>query len=197
MQKAINGKYVLTYAIIFSLVLIIFYVIPSGWAEVFTAAASAASLDLLSLKASWWMDMGITYIQLIGARTVVVSVIRECTALNVLGVIAGLVLPLQASLSKRLIASLTAGIALFALNIPRIALTIYLTAFDIWPFTLLPERSLETYHYPISFGFGVVGVALVVLGLSRWIIPELGDTLVNIIDWAIGSFRSIQVKNGD
>jgi exosortase/archaeosortase family protein len=183
MPTAINGPVLLRMAAIFAITTAFFYIIPSRIVEAATAASGAYALKLFGHNASWWVENGVTYLKLEGGNTVLVSIIRECTALNVFGIITGLILPIAAPFWRRIVASLSAGAALFIMNIPRIALTVYLTAYDTWPFTLLPSLSLETYHYPISFSFGVIGVALVVLGLTRWIIPELGDTLIGIVDW--------------
>ena len=191
MPTAINGLVLLRMAVIFSVTTAFFYVIPSGLVEAATAASGVSALRLFGHNASWWVENEVTYLKLDGGNTVLVSIIRECTALNVFGIITGLILPIAAPLQRRIGASLSAGAALFILNIPRIAFTVYLTAYDTWPFTILPALSLETYHYPISFSFGVIGVALVVLGLTRWLIPELGDTLIGVVDWLEVKVRGI------
>ncbi|MCX6643299.1 MAG: hypothetical protein NTV15_07910 [Candidatus Bathyarchaeota archaeon] len=183
MPTVIDGPVLFRMAVIFTVTTAFFYLIPSGLVEAATAASGASALRLFGHNTSWWVENGVTYLKLDGGNTVLVSIIRECTALNVFGIITGLILPIAAPLRRRIVASLSAGAALFILNIPRIALTVYLTAYDTWPFTMLPALSLETYHYPISFSFGVIGVALVVLGLNMWLIPELGDTLIGIVDW--------------
>jgi exosortase/archaeosortase family protein len=183
MPTTIDSPVLLRMAVIFAVTTAFFYLIPSGLVEAATAASGVLALKLFGHNASWWVENEITFLKLDGGNTVLVSIIRECTALNVFGIITGLILPIAAPLQRRIVASLSAGVALFILNIPRIALTVYFTAYDTWPFTLLPTLSLETYHYPISFSFGVIGVALVVLGLNRWLIPELGDTLIGIVDW--------------
>ena len=166
----------------FIVILLGFYVVPSSWMEALTAQAATAALAIFGHSASWAQGDGFTTLTLIGQHPVTVSIIRECTALNVLGVMAGLILPLKSSSLRRAAGVTFSGLLLFALNIPRIALTVYLTAFDTWPFTLIADRGLETYHYPISFAFGVVGVAITVLAVSRWTTPELGDTLLGFVD---------------
>ncbi len=191
MPTVIDGPFILRMAIIFAVTTAFFYLIPSGYVEAATAVSGVSALRLFGHNASWWVENGVTYLQLEGGNSVLVSIIRECTALNVFGIITGLILPIAAPFWRRIIASLSAGAALFILNIPRIALTVYLTAYDTWPFTGLPALSLETYQYPISFLFGVFGVALVVLGLTKWIIPELGDTLIGIVDWLNLKLRGI------
>jgi exosortase/archaeosortase family protein len=179
-------KYLVLYVTVFIVILLIFNVLPSEVVEAITAQTATWALTLFGHSATWEQSNGYTILTLVGEKTVTVSIIRECTALNVLGVMAGLILPLRASWLRRVISIGFAGLLLFALNIPRIAFTLYLTAYDTWPFTLIVERGLETYHYPISFAFGVIGVAVTVLAVSRWVTPELSETLLLIIDGVIG-----------
>jgi exosortase/archaeosortase family protein len=179
-------KYLVLYVTVFIVILLISNVLPSEVVEAITAQTATWALTLFGHSATWEQSNGYTILTLVGEKTVTVSIIRECTALNVLGVMAGLILPLRASWLRRVISIGFAGLLLFALNIPRIAFTLYLTAYDTWPFTLIVERGLETYHYPISFAFGVIGVAVTVLAVSRWVTPELSDTLLLIIDGVIG-----------
>ena len=175
-------KYIILYVVSFAAILLVFYVIPSASVEALTAQTSAWALMIFGHSTSWDQLGGETVLTLIGQRVVTVTIIRECTALNVLGVMAGLILPLRASWVKRLSGVALSGALLFILNVPRIALTLYLTAYDTWPFTLLAGRSLETYHYPISFAFGVVGVAVTVLIVAKYTTPELEETLLGIVD---------------
>lgn len=175
-------RYIALYATSFAAILLVFYLVPSGYVETLTAETSAWALAVFGHATSWEQFDGQTTLTLIGQRIVTVSIVRECTALNVLGVMAGLILPLRTSWAKRLVGVALSGAILFALNIPRIALTVYLTAYDTWPFTLLADRSLETYHYPISFVFGVVGVAVTILIVSKWATPELEGTLLGVAD---------------
>jgi exosortase/archaeosortase family protein len=179
-------KYLVLYVTVFIVILLISNVLPSEVVEAITAQTATWALTLFGHSATWEQSNGYTILTLVGEKTVTVSIIRECTALNVLGVMAGLILPLRASWLRRVISIGFAGLLLFALNIPRIAFTLYLTAYDTWPFTLIVERGLETYHYPISFAFGVIGVAVTVLAVSRWVTPELSETLLLIIDGVIG-----------
>lgn len=178
----ITGRYIAFYLVAFAAILWGFYIVPSGWIEALTAQTAAGALAVFGHVVSWSQIDGYTNLTLLGQRSVSVSIVRECTALNVLGVMAGLILPLKASWVKRAAGVVLSGLLLFTLNIPRIALTIYLTAFDTWPFTLIANRSLDTYHYPISFAFGVIGVAVTVLAVSRWTTPELADTLLSVVD---------------
>jgi len=180
-------RYIIIYAVVFAIVVWLFGVIPSSGVEAATAQASTWFLSLLGHTSTWVQKNGYTTLNLAGQRDVTVTIIRECTALNVLGVMAGLILPLQTNWIRKAKGITVAGILLFALNIPRIALTVYLTAYDTWPFTLIAERSLDTYHYPISFAFGVIGVALTILVVSRLTTPELEKTLLGIVDMTVGS----------
>jgi exosortase/archaeosortase family protein len=175
-------RYLVFYTAIFAITLWVFYNVPSGWIESLTAQTATVALNLFGHVASWQQADGFTTMTLIGQHLVTVSIIRECTALNVLGVMTGLILPLKASPLKRALGIGISSLLLFTLNIPRIALTVYLTSYDTWPFTLISDRGLETYHYPISFAFGVIGVAITVLAVSRWATPELADTLLGFVD---------------
>ncbi|HIH88294.1 TPA: hypothetical protein HA344_03675 [Candidatus Bathyarchaeota archaeon] len=187
--KRLTLRYVATYIAAFAIISWLFNFIPSEVVEALTAQTSAWALSLIGHAVDWSQSSGITTLTLFGQDTVTVSIIRECTALNVLGVMAGLILPLRASWAKRLKGISLAGLLLFALNIPRIALTVYLTAYDTWPFTLVAERTLETFHYPISFAFGIIGTAITVLAVSRWATPELSETLLGIMDGLAGSVK--------
>jgi hypothetical protein len=69
------------------------------------------------------------------------------------------------------------------MNVSRIFLTVYLTAFDVPPFTwYFTNPTVETYHYPISFIYGVIGVAILIVSISKWFLPELADTLIALPD---------------
>ena len=181
-QGELSLRYIALYVACFAAILLVFYIVPSGFVEALTAQTSSWALAIFGHSTSWVQQGGETILTLIGQRVVTVTIIRECTALNVLGVMAGLILPLRASWVKRISGVALSGALLFILNIPRIALTLYLTAYDTWPFTLLAGRSLETYHYPISFAFGVVGVAVTVLIVAKYTTPELEETLLGLVD---------------
>lgn len=185
--QRITARYIILYVIALTAIVWIFDTLPSEGVEALTAQTTTWALALLGHATTWEQSSGYTTLTLAGQRIVTVSIIRECTALNVLAVMTGLILPLRTSWIRRVAGVALSGLLLFALNIPRIALTVYLTAYDTWPFTLIAERSLETYHYPISFAFGVIGVAVTILAVSRWTTPELSETLLSIIDRVTGS----------
>ena len=184
MAANITLRYLVLYTAVFATVVWLFYTIPSEGTEALTAQTTAWALTLFGHTVSWGEQNGYTTLTLTGQHPVTVSIIRECTALNVLGIMTGLILPLRTSRIRRLAGIALSGALLFALNIPRIALTVYLTAFDTWPFTLIAQRSLETYHYPISFAFGVIGVVTTILAVSQWTTPKLSETLLDIVDKA-------------
>lgn len=184
-----TNRYLVFYIAVFVATLWVFNNVPTSWIEALTAQTATWTLSLAGQAANWQQADGYTTLTLIGQHIVTVSIIRECTALNVLGVMTGLILPLKASPLKRALGIALSSLLLFILNIPRIALTVYLTAYDTWPFTLIANSSLETYHYPISFTFGVVGVAITVLAVSRWTTPELADTLLGVVDKILDSGR--------
>lgn len=192
--KRLTLRYVTTYIAGFAVISWLFNFVPSEGIEAFTAQTSAWALSLASINVDWGQTSGITTLTLFGQDTVTVSIVRECTALNVLGIMAGLILPLRASWIRRLKGISLAGLLLFALNIPRIALTVYLTAYDTWPFTLIAERTLETFHYPLSFAFGIIGTTITVLAVSRWTTPELSETLLGIMEGLVGPVKKGEIE---
>ena len=155
--------------------------VPSLWFEALTAWVSHTAMGLMGLGSSWGVDGGWVWLALEGgARPVRVYIIRECTGIHVCGLLAGLILPLEGVEAERRLKGLALGWAMvFALNILRVVATVALTGFDVPPFSwLVASPNVETYHYPVSFAFGVVGVALVVWAVSGLVLPELGDLLV-------------------
>ena len=50
---------------------------------------------------------------------------------------------------------------------------------NIWFFS---NPTVETYHYPLSFIYGVIGVAIIIVSVSKWFLPELTDTLITLPD---------------
>lgn len=117
-----------------------------------------------------------------GARDVSVYIIRECTGVHVFAIFTGLVLPVAGGLWLRKVWSLGAAASLlFVLNLSRVMLTVLLTAFDVPPFSwIFKNPTVETYHYPFSFLYGLFGVAMLVVIIGRWMLPELWHTLYGI-----------------
>jgi len=174
----------LFYALMFVTITYGFELIPSAWIESLTADWMSGFFGLLGLTSSSGVVDGFAFLTLDGVRYVSVTIIRECSAIHVWGVLAGLVLPLKGGSWRRKAESMVFGVVLiFVMNMSRIFLTVYLSAFDVPPFTwFFTHPTVETYHYSISFIYGVIGIAILIVSISRWFLPELADTLVNIPD---------------
>ena len=175
----------LFYALLFVTIAWGFELIPSAWLERFTAETMTGILTALGVSSNNGVANGLAYLSLVGGiRDVHVTIIRECTAIHVWGILAALILPLSRGSWIRKAASLVfGGVLVFIMNISRIFLTVYLTAFDVSPFTwLFTNPTVETYHYPISFIYGVIGVAILIVSISKWFLPELADTLIALPD---------------
>ena len=169
------------YFTLFAVIVWCFTMVPSAWLERTTAEASSYVLRALGLLSSWGVRGDGSYLTLWGeARPVTVQIIRECTAINVFSIMAGLILPLRnGSLPRKAIGIAFSGLLLFLLNVSRITLTVFLTGFDVPPFSwFLTDPTIEVYHYPVSFAYGVIGVALLVVMVDKWILTELGETLM-------------------
>ncbi len=157
--------------------------VPSSWLETLTAQYSSITFTAFGHSSYWGIREGQSYLTLVGEMgPVTVAIIRECTAINVFSVILGLVLPLNGgTVLRKLVSVVLSGVLLFIMNVSRIMLTVYLTGFSTPPFSwFFTDPTIELYHYPISFAYGVIGVALLILILNRYTLPELGDTLVAI-----------------
>ena len=175
----------LFYALLFVTIAGGFELVPSGWLERLTAETMSGLLNALGLSSSHGVKNGLAYLSLVGGvRDVYVTIIRECTAIHVWGILAALILPLSRGSLRRKAAGLVFGGALvFIMNVSRIFLTVYLTAYNVPPFTwYFTNPTVDTYHYPISFIYGVIGVAILIVSISKWFLPELADTLISIPD---------------
>ncbi len=175
----------LKYIALFILIAWGFTYVPSEWLERITAEVISGTFRALGFSSSWGVEMSEAHLALSGgARPVTVTIIRECTAINVFAVMVGLILPLKTgSWGRKLLGVVFSGLVLFLLNVSRIALTVFLTGFDVPPFSwFFANPTIEVYHYPISFMYGVIGVALLVLMVNSWILSELGDTLLGVFE---------------
>jgi len=183
-MEPLTPKTMAFYLLIFLLITVSFQKAPSGWLEVQTAMVSSTALRVLGFKSGWGVVKSEAFLTLDGAvRNVSVSIVRECTGIHVFAIFAGLVLPICGGLWRRKGASLViAGILLYIMNISRVMMTILLTGFNIPPFAwIFTNPTVETYHYPLSLVYGLIGVALLVIVISRWMLPELGYTLIRIV----------------
>lgn len=98
-----------------------------------------------------------------------IQVVRECTGIQVIAVMAGLVLPIQRSnWIRKVKVLLIVSVILFVMNFLRIVLELWLVYREILPWSLA--------HYPLSLVLGVAGMYTLVL-ISDLLFPELGDQL--------------------
>jgi len=173
------------YVAVFAAFYILFQAVPSLWAELLTARTSSAAMSVCGLESGYGVTDGVVYLDLTsGVRPVHVYIIRECSAIHVLGVILGLVVPLKHGGWERKTAAVALGTAIvFVLNVTRVVLTVVLTGYDVPPLSWwVTNPTVETYHYPVSFMYGVVGIAATVALMDRLVIPELGDFLAGLPD---------------
>ena len=171
------------YVLIFVTIAWGFQLVPSAWFEVFTAQTMSQILSAMGLTSGYGVEGGKAYLTLLGGiRDVNVTIVRECTGIHVWGILLGLILPVRGGDWTRKGVSLVYGaILIFLLNIMRIFVTVYLTAYNVPPFTwFFANPTVETYHYHVSFVYGVIGMAILILTISHWFLPELGDTLIGL-----------------
>jgi exosortase/archaeosortase family protein len=170
------------YVAAFIAIALAFTLVSTGWLEELTAQTTSAALSLLGLRSTWATGASSPSLTLLGYRAVTVAIIRECTAINVFSVMTALIIPLAAGWARKAEGIALSAILLYGMNVSRIALTVYLAAYDAPPFSwFVTNPTVETYHYPISFVYGVIGVAALILIVSRWPLPELADTLIGVI----------------
>jgi exosortase/archaeosortase family protein len=173
----------LFYVLLFVTIAWGFELVPSAWLERFTAETTSGLLGVMGFSSSHGVENGFAYLSLVGGvRDVSVTIIRGCTAIHVWGILAALILPLNRGSWRKKVTGLVFGIALlFVMNISRVFLTVYLTAYDVPPFIwLVSNPTVETYHMPLSFIYGVIGVAIIIVSISKWFLPELADTLIRL-----------------
>jgi len=181
-NKNANIREVLKYFLAVALISIIVNLLPSYWLEEITANVSSIIFSYLGLVSSWFSNEMNAYIQVgDGVKTLTIGIIRECTGIHVIAIFIGLVLPLKRGEPKRkLLAILLASAILFLLNITRVLLTIGLIFFEVFPFSIIfLNPTVETFHYPLSYLYGVFGVFLLIISIDRLVLPELGDALVD------------------
>ena len=185
----------LFYVLVFVVITFGFQLVPSAWFEEFTAQTMSQLFNALGLSSGHGFEVGRAYLTLLGGvRDVHVTIVRECTGIHVWGILLGLILPVRGGSWIRKAASLVYGaVLIFLLNVSRIFVTVYLTAYDVPPFSwIFANPTVETYHYHVSFVYGVIGVAILILTISRWFLPELGDTLIGLP----ASFKAFFDRNG-
>jgi exosortase/archaeosortase family protein len=198
MSEKITGRYLLFYFGCLVVFYEFFMIVPSTWVELLTAQISAWALNTIGLSSEYglrgvWVWLTLTG----GARDVEVFIIRECTAFHVWGILMGLILPIRGVEWIRKFKGVAFGGGLvFLMNITRIMITVYLTGYDVPPFSwFFTNPTVETYHYPVSFAYGVIGIAIVISLINSYIMPELGDFLVELPDAVVREMGKL-VKRG-
>lgn len=187
-----STRYVLFYVILFLAIFFIFQFVPSGWFEFFTAQVSSMIFNLLGLESSYGILNGLVFLTLEGgARDVNVFIVRECTAIHVWGILIAMVVPLRADIIPK-IKSISFGVVLvLVMNFSRILLTLYLSGYDVLPFSFFFHNpSVETFHYPISFIYGVIGIIILIISIDRLFLPELGSFLIAVPEILIYRIRN-------
>jgi exosortase/archaeosortase family protein len=190
-----HGEYTRRDLAVYAAAFIFFYAlflwVPSRWAEVLTAWSSSAVMNALDMTSSYGMEGGLVYLSLTsGVRLVHVYIIRECSAIHVLGVILGLIVPLKAAWSRKATGVALGSALIYVMNVSRVILTVVLTGYDVPPFTwFITNPTVETYHYPISFLYGVLGIAATILILDRLALPELGEFLAQLPETVVSAVR--------
>jgi exosortase/archaeosortase family protein len=190
--EAYSIRYVLFYVILFSALFFTFQLIPSGWFEFFTAQASSKILNLLGLESRYGVDNGLVFLTLEGGvRDVNVLIIRECTAIHVWGILIAMVVPLRADIVPKIKSIIFGVVLVLVMNFSRILLTLYLSGYDMPPFSFFFQNpSVETFHYPISFIYGVIGIIILIISIDRLFLPELGGFLIAVPEVLIHKIRN-------
>jgi len=197
--KKITVKFLVFYFVVLIFFYELFMLLPSAWIELITAKISSACLKLLGFSSDYGITSGEVWMTLSGGpRDVHVYIIRECTAFHVWGILLGLIVPLRGpEWGRKMVSVAFGGILVFLMNITRIMLTVYLTGYDVPPFSwFFINPTVETYHYPVSFAYGVIGIAIVIALINAYILPELGNFLVdlsNLVTKSLG--RKIKREN--
>ena len=184
------------YVVFFILIVKTVDCIPSGGIEYITAQTSNKIFQNFGLITNYGFSDGSVFLSLEGIRDVQVTIIRECTGVHIWGILVALILPLKnANLIKKLTGILASTFLVFFINIIRIIATVYLTSFNVPPFSwFLSDPTVSTYHYPISFITGLLGIVLIISVLDKFVLSELGDFLVSLPLFFINYLKLIKVK---
>jgi exosortase/archaeosortase family protein len=189
-------NYLFSYFLIFLIINFGFQFIPSRWLELITAQVSSNSLNILGLFSRYGIYNDNVYLTLEGGvRDVNVLIVRECTAIHVWGVLLGLVTPLRGEINRKMKSMVFGAILVFIMNIMRVLATIYFTGYNVpllsWFFQ---NPTIETYHYPISFFYGVLGIMILIITIDRLFLPELGEFLILISKMLIEPLKKFFVS---
>jgi len=151
----------------FSISWAIYFVPEYFWLEKITADWSAGLLDLMGIVAYSWVS---------GSKAFVneFEISQECTGIQVIGVFAGILIPLpRVGWKRKTLALAVVAASVFGANLIRIALQIWLLYAGIFPWSWI--------HYPGGLILGVISVAFLLVAADRFI-PEIGDFAGSVIE---------------
>jgi exosortase/archaeosortase family protein len=195
-EKEDSLKDLAVYVVFFILIVKTIDYVPSVGIEYITAWASSKIFQNFGLASHYGLSDGGFFLSLKGVRDIQVIVIRECTGVHIWGILVALILPLKKpNFIKKFIAILLSTFLVFLINIIRIIVTVYLTAFNVPPFSwFLSSPTVSTYHYPTSFITGLLGIIVIISVVDTFVLSELGDFLVSLPLFFINYLKVIRVK---
>jgi exosortase/archaeosortase family protein len=184
------------YVVFFILIVKTVDYVPSVGIEYITAWASSKLFQNFGLATNYGLSDGGFFLGLKGVRDIQVTIIRECTGVHIWGILVALILPLKkADFIKKFTGILLSTFLVFFINIIRIMVTVYLTAFNVPPFSwFFSSPTVSTYHYPISFITGLLGIVVIISVVDKFVLSELGDFLVSLPLFFINYLKVIRVK---
>lgn len=161
------------YAVSALAIAIFLYYIPDYYfLEELTARASAWAMGLIGMPSEF---------KVVGRGAFVneVQIVRDCTGAQVIAAFSGILIPLpRVAWWKKALSVTLVSLAVFAANVFRIILELWLLYNGILPW--------ELAHGPLGLLLGIVSVAFLVLLADR-LMPEVGDFLDLLIE-RLGEF---------
>ena len=162
MTRNVTQDFLIYISAALGITLFLYYVPDYFFLEQWTAFSSARILNLAGVSLGYTSTSHEAFVGPI-------QVIRECTGIQVIAVMSGLILPIRrTSWVRKVRVLLIASAILLLMNLLRIALEIWLVYYHILPWSLA--------HYPLSLVLGIVGVYSLVL-ISDRVLPEFGDQI--------------------
>lgn len=175
---AISALDIALYAVSALAIAIFLYYIPDYYfLEELTARASAWAMGLLGMPSEF---------KVVGRGAFVneVQIVRDCTGVQVIAAFSGIIIPLpKVAWWKKAISIASVSLAVFAANILRIILELWLLYNGILPWDLA--------HGPLGLLLGIASVAFLVLLADR-MMPEIGEFL----DLLMGKIEELRARGG-
>ena len=170
-RKAVAFEAFRFVAIASAIALVVYYV-PNYWfLENLTAQHSAVVMNMVGMKASVWYQGNDVFVNQFDVQ-------RMCTGVQVIAVFLGIIVALpRTAVRKKILAFAVIAVSVYAANIGRIVLEIWLLYSGILPWSLA--------HYPTGLILGVFAVAFLVV-VADYFMPAIGDMAVSALD----GFRS-------